>query len=185
MAWTPPACAVVTTSPSRTEGAPPPVEPTGAPLLAVAAAIGALAGWGVSAFFRATDAAPAPVPWLAPAGLALLTVALGVLARDVRRRVQERRERVDPARAVVWLALGKAAALGGAALSGGYAAYGLSFVGQLAASAPRERLIASALSAVVGVALCAVGLRLERACRVPGDGDQEDAEDTPGKGFAP
>ncbi|SDD07390.1 Protein of unknown function [Auraticoccus monumenti] len=144
--------------------------------MAVAVVIGALAGWGVAAGFRAVDAPPPQVPWLSPVALAVLVVFVALLARDVRRRVHERRERVDPARAVVWLALGKAAALGGAAVAGGYLAYGLSNLGQVQAEAPRERLLLSLLCALTGAALTLAGLALERACRVPGD------DETPGGG---
>lgn len=140
-------------------------------MVAVSAVIGALAGWGVAAGFRAADATPPQVPWLSPVALAVLVVFLALLARDVRRRIHQRRERVDPSRAVVWLALGKAAALGGAAVAGGYLAYAASNLGQLQAEAPRERALLALLCALAGVGLTLAGLALERACRVPGDED--------------
>ncbi len=152
-------------------------------MLGVALVIGALLGWGVSAGFRAAEAVPPQVPWLTPAALLVLVAFVAVLARDVRARVQVRRERVDPARAVVWLALAKSAAIGGAALLGGYLAYGLSFLSRVGAEAPRERLLVSLLAAVAGLGLVLAGTALERACRVPDDPDEEKAEDGSAEGF--
>ncbi|WP_156610968.1 DUF3180 domain-containing protein [Auraticoccus cholistanensis] len=146
-------------------------------MLGVALVIGALLGYGVSAAYRALDAAPPQVPWLSPATLLVLVAFVALLARSAHTRIQVRRERVEPSRAVVWLALGKAAAIGGAAVLGGYLAYGLSFWTRLEAESPRERLVVSLVAAVAGVLLTVAGLALERACRVPGDEDEENPED--------
>jgi hypothetical protein len=55
------------------------------------------------------------------------------------------------------------------------------FVTRLDAAAPRDRVIRSAVAVVASLALCGVGLLLERACRVPGrrSDDDEDDSDTP------
>ncbi|WP_157974018.1 DUF3180 domain-containing protein [Desertihabitans aurantiacus] len=149
-------------------------------MLAVAAALGVLGALALAALFRALEATPPMVPWLSPVALFVLVAFVGWLARSVHVRVQKRRERVEPSRAVAWLALGKAAALGGAVVAGGYLGYALSFITRLDAAAPRERVVFSAWSVVAGIALTVAGLALERACRVPGDEENpEDAENTP------
>ena len=88
---------------------------------------------------------------------------------------------MEPSRAVALLVLGKASALAGALVAGGYFAYALMFLTRLDAAAPRDRVIRSAVAVVAGLALCGVGLLLERACRVPGgrSDDDEDESDTP------
>ena len=74
---------------------------------------------------------------------------------------------------VAFLVLGKASALGGALVAGGYLGYALSFVGRFDADGPRERVIRSLVAVVGGAALMAAGLLLERACKVPFDEDEE------------
>lgn len=63
--------------------------------------------------------------------------------------------------------LGKAPALAGALVAGGYFGFALMFLGWLDADAPRERVIRSSVAMVAGIALCIAGLLLERACKVP------------------
>jgi hypothetical protein len=79
---------------------------------------------------------------------------------------------------VAFLVLGKASALAGAAVAGGYLGFALMFLTRVDASTPRDRVIRSAVAVVAGVALAVAGLRLERACKVPGLDDDED-EPTP------
>ena len=69
-----------------------------------------------------------------------------------------RREPVDPQRAVAFLVLGKASALAGALVAGGYLGFGLMFLGRLDAATPRERVIRSAVAVVAGLALMVAGL---------------------------
>jgi hypothetical protein len=45
------------------------------------------------------------------------------------------------------------------------------FLTRLDASAPRDRVIRSAVAVVAGIALCVMGLLLERACKVPTEPD--------------
>lgn len=125
----------------------------------------------------AFDLIPPTVPWSAPAALILIAALVGVLAYTTHQRIQVRRERMEPQRAVAFLVLGKASALAGALVAGGYFVYGLMFVTRLAAEAPRDRVIRSAVCVLAGVALMIVGLLLERACRVPKD-DDDDSEGT-------
>ena len=148
--------------------------------LAVAAIFGALSGWLIVAVASSFDLVPPQVPWTAPVGVLLIAGLVGAFAYTTHTRIQVRKERMDPQRAVAFLVLGKASALAGALIAGGYLAFALMFVTRIDADAPRDRVIRSAIAVVAGVGLAVAGLLLERACRVPGPGPEEEgeAEDT-------
>jgi hypothetical protein len=145
--------------------------------LVVAALFGGLAGWLLVVVLNAFDATPPEVPWTAPIGLVVVAALVGGLAYSTHQRIQVRRDRVEPSRAVRLLVLGKASALAGALVAGGYLAYAVMFLARIDAAAPRDRVIRSAVAVVAGVALCGVGLLLERACRVPGRGSDDDEDE--------
>jgi hypothetical protein len=146
--------------------------------LAVAALFGALAGWLVVAAANGFDFTPPQVPWTAPVGLIVIAALVGVFAYTTHARIQVRKERMDPQRAVALLVLGKASALAGALVAGGYLGYAVMFVTRMDAEAPRDRVIRSAVAVVAGVGLAIAGLLLERACRVPGADEESEPEDT-------
>ena len=123
---------------------------------------------------NALDLRPPQVPWTTPVALALTAALVGVLAYTTHQRIQVRRQRMPAERAVTFLVLGKASALAGAVVAGGYLAFALLFVSRFDAEAPRERVIRSAVAVVTGVALSVAGLLLERACKVPGVDDEDD-----------
>jgi H+/Cl- antiporter ClcA len=150
--------------------------------LVVAAIFGGLAGWLVVVIANAFDLIPPEVPWTAPIGLILVAALVGALAYATHQRIQVRRERIEPQRAVALLVLGKASALAGALVAGGYFGFALMFLARLDAAAPRDRVIRSAVAIVAGVALCIMGLLLERACKVPTEPD-EDADAGEGDGL--
>jgi MFS family permease len=141
--------------------------------LVVAALFGGLAGWLLAVTTQALDVVPPSIPWSAPVGLFVVAALVGALAWTTHQQIQVRRERMEPQRAVAFLVLGKASALGGALVAGGYLGYALSFVSRFDAVGPRERVIHSLVAIAGGVALAVVGLLLERACRVPFDEDEE------------
>lgn len=145
--------------------------------LLVAAVFGALAGWLIVVIANALDLVPPYVPWTAPAALFVIAALVGGLARSTHQRIQVRQERIESERAVAFLVLGKASALAGAAIVGGYLAFAVIFVGRWEADGPRERVIRSLIAVVGALALCVTGLLLERACKVPGaeDDDEPDA----------
>jgi len=143
----------------------------------VAALFGGLTGWLLVVLFNAFDATPPEVPWTAPVGLVVVAALVGGLAYTTHQRIQVRRERVEPSRAVGLLVLGKASALAGALVAGGYVAYALMFLTRLDAAAPRDRVVRSAVAVLAGLALCGVGLLLERACRVPGEPSDDDEDE--------
>lgn len=135
---------------------------------------GGLAGWLFVITLNALDIVPPTVPWTAPIGLVLIAALVGLLAYSTRQRIQVRRERMEPQRAVAFLVLGKASALAGALVAGGYLGFAVNFVSRLDAIGPRDRVVRSAVAIVAGIVLCVVGLLLERACKVPGADDEDD-----------
>jgi len=142
--------------------------------LAVAALFGVLGAWLVVVVANSLDLVPPQVPWTAPAAIGLIAALVGALAYHTHQRIQVRRERMDPQRAVTLLVLGKSSALAGALVAGGYLAYGVTFLARWEADAPRDRVIRAALALVAGIGLCIAGLLLERACKVPGGDDEEE-----------
>lgn len=148
--------------------------------LAVAFVFGALAGWLVVVVANALDLVAPYVPWTAPAALVVIAALVGALAWSTHQRIQVRKERVPPERAVAFLVLGKASALAGAVVAGGYLAFALMFVDRFEAAAPRERVIRALVAVVVAAGLSVAGLLLERACRVP-DGDDDGDDDSFGE----
>jgi uncharacterized membrane protein len=143
--------------------------------LVVAAVFGALAGWLIVVIAGAFDLVPPYVPWTAPGALVVIAALVGALAWSTHQRIQVRKERMESERAVAFLVLGKASALAGAVIAGGYLSFALMFVGRWDADAPRERVIRALVAVVAAVGLCVAGLLLERACKVPG-GDDTDEE---------
>ena len=152
------------------------MRPTSTRALVVAAVVGALTGWLVVVAANALGILPPQVPWTAPATVAVIAVLVAALAYSTWQRIQVRRERIEPQRAVAYLVLGKACALAGAMVAGGYLLFALMFVSRWEADAPRDRVIRAGIAVLAGVAMLIAGLWLERACRVPrrDDDDQRD-----------
>jgi ABC-type Fe3+-siderophore transport system permease subunit len=111
-------------------------------------------------------------------GLIVIAALVGIFAYTTHARIQVRKERMDPQRAVALLVLGKASALAGALVAGGYLAYAVMFVTRLDAEAPRDRVIRSAVAVAAGIGLAVAGLLLERACRVPGADEESEPDGT-------
>jgi ABC-type Fe3+-siderophore transport system permease subunit len=155
--------------------APPGNQLTSTPrrALVVAALFGGLAGWLIAVTTEALNVVPPSIPWSAPVGLFVVAALVGAIAWTTHQQIQVRRGRMEPQRAVAFLVLGKASALGGALVAGGYLGYALSFLSRFEAEGPRERVIHSLVAIVGGIALGVAGLLLERACKVPFDEDEE------------
>ena len=152
-----------------------PVTTTRRRTLLVAVVLGGLAGWLLAVSTQALNVVPPGIPWSAPIGLALVAALVGALAWTTHQQIQVRRQRVEPRRAVAYLVLGKASALAGAVVAGGYFGFGVDFLTRLEAEGPRERVIRALVAVVGGVALTVAGLALERACKVPED-DEDDRD---------
>ncbi len=145
------------------------VRATGPGPLVVLGAIAAVLGWAVRPLaLRLTIAEPVVTVW-SVAVVWLLAIAVAVLAFRTWRLLQRQhsdRTRLEPYQAVNRLVLGKAAALVGALLLGGYAGFAIAHVGIVTTDLSGQRLLRSAISAVGGLTLMSAGLWLERACRV-------------------
>jgi lysylphosphatidylglycerol synthetase-like protein (DUF2156 family) len=120
------------------------------------------------------DGVPARVAWSGPITLLAAAAVTACIAYVLHQRLQVERRRIEPRQAVAWLSLGKAAALVGALMAGGYAGFAVRFLTQLETDASRERVIRSAVAVIGGIALTVAALRIERACEVPGGDDDED-----------
>jgi MFS family permease len=133
------------------------------------AVVGLVGGWllhRVSESWRGT--APV-VTWLQPLALLLVALIVAGTAWATWRSVQGRGQRLEPHRAVNRFVLGRACALVGALIAGGYAGYAVSWLGIQGDPLAGQRVLRSAVAAVLGVAICAAGVLLERACRVRDD----------------
>ena len=145
--------------------------------LVAATLVGAAVGWLIVVTANAFDLLPPRIPWSAPVGLVVFAALVGALAWSTHQRLQVRRERMEPRRAVAFLVLGKASALAGALVAGGYLGFALNFLTRLDAATPRDRVIRSAVAVVAGIALMVGGLLLERACKVPRSDDDDQLPD--------
>lgn len=136
------------------------------------AVVGLVCGWllhRVSESWRGT--APV-VTWLQPLALLLVALIVAGTAWATWRSVQGRSRPLEPHRAVNRLVLGRACALVGALLAGGYAGYAVSWLGMAEDPLAGQRVLRSAIAAVLGLAICVGGVLLERACRVGPDRDE-------------
>ncbi|MBA2532432.1 MAG: DUF3180 domain-containing protein [Nocardioidaceae bacterium] len=154
------------------------LRPTAAPTLAAAALAGLAVGGLVRPVVERNGGVAPSVTWAAPLTLLVFAVVLLALARSTYQTLHQRRERIEPRKAVNLLVLGKASALAGAVVGGAYAGYALSFASDLETALPRERVTRSVVACLVALGVMVGGLLLERACRVPGSDD----EDEPGRG---
>lgn len=111
--------------------------------------------------------------WSGPITLLVAAAVLGCIGYALHQRLQVHKLRIDDRQAVAWLALGKAAALLGMVMAGGYLGFAIRFVGDLQTEGPRDRVIRSLVAIIGGVAITVASLRIERACMVPPD-DEDD-----------
>ena len=123
---------------------------------------------------RLSGTAPT-VGWAPVGALALVAAIIGYVAwvthRDLQRAGGLAGGRLQPHQAVNRLVLGKACALVGALVAGGYAGYALSWVGMVSTTLVRERVVQSVVAAVCAALVVVGSLFLERACRVKDDED--------------
>jgi hypothetical protein len=119
-----------------------------------------------------------PLPWTAALGTLVLGAGVVAAGLPVRRWVSGRRERgLDPLMAARTVVLAKAAAYGGAVLTGWYAAQGLIVLPDLVGDR-RTRFIVAGICTATAIALAVAGLVVQRWCRIPpsddDDGDKDD-----------
>ena len=151
-----------------------PLRTTAAPTLAATALAGLAVGGAIRPLVERRGGVAPVVPWGAPLTMLVFTLLVLYLARSTHLTIHQRRDSIEPRRAVNLLVLGKATALAGAAFAGAYLGYALSFVGDWDVELPRQRVTRSLVTVAAALALMVAGLLLERACRVPGNPDDPD-----------
>lgn len=107
------------------------------------------------------------VPWLVDVALVLLATAVLWAGWSVRAYQKGRKPDLDGLRAARTLALGKAAAMTGSALTGWYLAQVLVTLGDLSIEARRDRAIAAGIAALAAVVLAVAGVVVEHFCQLP------------------
>jgi hypothetical protein len=146
------------------------ISTTGPGPLVVAGVLGLVVGWAVRPLSLHFGYAEPNVSFTAVGGLLFVAAIIGGTAYATRRTV--RRSRFDLAhhQAVNRLVLGKACALVGSLVLGGYLGYALAQLG-VGDPASDLRLWRSLLAAVAALAVTVAALLLELACRVPDPDD--------------
>lgn len=119
----------------------------------------------------AVGAVAPQVVWLQAAALYLVAAVMAWVARATHTAIQQGRRRLEPHEAVNRLVLAKACALVGAAVTGGYLGYALTWVG-VQAELAGERVTLSVVAAGGALLATAASLLVERACRVRDDDEE-------------
>jgi hypothetical protein len=141
---------------------------TGPGPLVVAGVLGLVVGWAVRPVCLRLGYAEPDVSFTAVAGLFFVAAIIGGTAYVTRRTVRAHRPDLAHHQAVNRLVLGKACALAGALVLGGYVGYALAQLG-VGDPAAGTRFWHSVLAALGAAAITAAALLLELACRVPDD----------------
>lgn len=149
---------------------PPPgrLRPTSGASLAVATVVGLGGGWLLRPVaFRLGGTAPF-VTWVQAFALLFVAVVLAYVAWHTWQVIQVQRRRLPGNGSVNRLVLARASALVGALAAGGYAGYGITWLGD-ASELADERLLRCGVAVVGGFLMMLASLALERACRVPAE----------------
>lgn len=133
------------------------------------------AGWLFGRIVQAATGAAPPVPWVLPPLLLFMAVLLLVGARVAQGWIRERRydNRVDALLVARLVALGKAGAVFGAAIAGGYVGVAVFAASQFLGPVARDRALLAVAVTLAAVGVAIAGIRLELACRVPPDESDE------------
>ncbi len=142
------------------------IQTTGPGPLVVAGVIGLVVGWAVRPLSLQLGYAEPTVSFTAIGGLVFVAAIIGGTAYVTRRTVRRNRFDLAHHQAVNRLVLGKACALVGALVLGGYLGYALAQLG-VGDPASDLRLWRSLLAALAALAVTVAALLLELACRVP------------------
>jgi small-conductance mechanosensitive channel len=144
------------------------LRPTTGASLAIAAVVGLVVGWLLRPVMVRINGTAPYVTWVQALALVFVAAALAYVAWHTWQTIQVRRQRLPDNRAVNRLVLARASALVGALAAGGYAGYGVTWLGD-ASELADERLLRCGVAAVGGVLMMLASLVLERACRVPSE----------------
>jgi hypothetical protein len=130
---------------------------------------------------RLADAQLPPVPWSLPAALAVVDLGVLVAALSFRRRLRglPGARPYDPLHAARMVVLAKACSHAGAVLAGAYGGLALALVLVSSSAARHQDALFSGLAALAALGLVAVGLLLERFCKLPPRDDADRDADEP------
>lgn len=141
----------------------------------LAALVSVAVSWVVLDTWTGSGGNPLPLSWSAVVGTLALVVVVVAAGLPVRRWVRGRRTRaLDPLVAARTAVLSKAAAYGGAVLTGWYASQALLVLPDLV-GVRRERFVIALVATGAAVAVSVAGFVVQHWCRIPPDDD-----DTPG-----
>ncbi len=143
---------------------------TGPAALVLAGVPGLVLGWGLRTAALQLGYVEPRVSLLSIFVLFFVAAIIGGSAYLTRRTVRRDRFALAPHQAVNRLVLGKACALVGVFLLGGYLGYAVAQLG-VGEPAAVTRLWRSLVAALGAAATTAAALLLERACRVPKDSE--------------
>lgn len=146
------------------------VRVTGPGALVSIGLLGLVLGWAVRPLALRLGYVEPDVRWSSIALLLVVATIVGLTAVLTRSVVRRDRSALAHHQAVNRLALGKACALVGALLAGGYLGYAMAQLG-VGGPAATLRLWRSGLAAAGALLISGSGLLLELACRVPREDD--------------
>ena len=146
------------------------IRSTGPGPLVIAGVIGLVLGWAVRPLSLRLGFAEPNVSFTAIFGLFFVAAIIGGTAYVTRRTVRRNRFDLAHHQAVNRLVLGKACALAGGLVLGGYVGYALAQLG-VGDAASDIRLWHSLLAALGALSVTVTALLLELACRVPDPDD--------------
>lgn len=149
--------------------------PTRPRLLLAIVVLAAVTGWAVTRLVDAYAGRTLPVPWTAPAVMALLALTLALWARGTRKRLAHEpgTKPLDPLLAARTAALAMAGSRTGSLVGGFYAGVAVALAPGWDIAYVRERIIVALLAALTSVAVVAASLWLERICRLPPSASDE------------
>jgi hypothetical protein len=150
------------------------VRPTPPAALVAAGVAGTVVGFGLASLADRLGYGLPRVSWVSIGLLLFLAVLLVVSSRRVTRWVSGDRpaQPGDALRMGRMVALGKAASVFGAVMTGGYLGLAAAGLPRLPTEYAREHVAWAVGGALAGGAVLVAAIVLERSCRLPGDGEQ-------------
>jgi hypothetical protein len=130
--------------------------------------------WGVLQIMLDRGDVLPPLTWSAPSFIALLAIVVLATALGLRARLNDPAKRPHPLSMARMAVLGKASAHVGPIVGGLYAGYALVLLPGLEIASRRDRSVLCLVALLASVGLSVAGLLLERACRVPPSGTDEE-----------
>lgn len=152
--------------------------PTSILFVVALVAVGIVAGRLTPPLIVRLGGSPPRLGWIAPLTLLAGAAIVGVFAYNTWQSLHRRHERMTSDHGMTMLSLAKSCAVVGALVGGFYGGFVLGFADNLDSVLGRERFVRGIAASLASLALLVAALLLERACRLPGD-DDEDEEGAP------